>query len=184
MDIAAPRILHAAGATDILRRCQLDCLVQQRLDLQFIFVRQLVAVRPEQLDAIVVKGIVAGRDHHAQVRAHRMGKQGDGGRGDRAELHHIHADRRETRNQRIFHHITRQARILADHHAVAMAAALEMGAGCHADLHRQIRGHWPLVGASAYAVGAEILPAHLSLVAWGRKSLRVRSPSLPAHSNL
>jgi len=92
-----------------------------------------------------------------------MGQHGDGRRRDRPELDHVHADRGKARDQRIFDHIARQAGILADHHPVAMAAALEMGAGRHADLHRQLRRHRPLVGATTNTVSAEILSAHAIL---------------------
>src|SRR5690606_3756736 len=61
-DIALLRAVDALGAADILRTGeQLARLpVDQRLDLLFRLVRQLVAVRPEQLDAVVFVRIVRG----------------------------------------------------------------------------------------------------------------------------
>ena len=65
---------------------------------------------------------------------------------------------REAGDQRVLDHVAREPRILADHHAVAVVAALEDSAGGHADLQRDLRRHRKLVGAPADAVGAEIFP--------------------------
>ena len=59
-----------------------------------------------QLDAIIRERIVAGRDHHAQVRAKLLGQHRHRGRRHRPDLDHVHADRGETGDHRRFHHIT------------------------------------------------------------------------------
>ena len=65
--------------------------LQHRLDALLDLVGELVAVRPEQLDAVVEIRIVRGRDHHADVGAQRAGEHGDRGRRDRPEQEHVHA---------------------------------------------------------------------------------------------
>ena len=128
-------------------------------------VGQLVAVRPEQLDAVVLVGVVRGGDHHAEVAAHRAGQHRDRRRRHRAEQQHVHADRGEAGDQRIFDHVARQARVLADHHPVAMLAALERQAGRLADLQRDLGGDLG-VGPAANAVGAEIFARHRRALLW------------------
>jgi hypothetical protein len=56
---------------------------QQRLDLQLRLVRELEAVRAEQLDAVVFVGVVRRADDHARVGAHAAGEVSDGRRGQR-----------------------------------------------------------------------------------------------------
>ena len=104
-------------------------------------VGQLVAVRSEQLDAVVVVGIVRGRDHDADIGAQRTRQHGDGRRRDRPEQEHIHAGRAEAGHHGVLDHVAGKPRILADHDAVAVIAALERQAGGHADLHRDFRRH-------------------------------------------
>ena len=137
--------------------------VHQRLDLALDVVGQLEAVRPEQLDAVVLVGIVRGRDHDAEVGAHRAGQHGDGRRRHRAEQQHVHADRREAGLQGVFDHVAGQARVLADHDAVAVVAALEHEAGRLPDLQGEFRRD-DAVGAAADAVGAEMLARHASIL--------------------
>ncbi len=142
--------------------------VDQRFDLVLDLVGQLVAVRPEQLDAVVVERIVRGRDHDAEIGAHRAGQHGDRGRRHRAEQQHVHADRGEARDQRGLDHVAGEPGVLADDHAVAVLAAPEHEPGRLPDLQRQFRRDHA-VGAAANAVGAEILANH-------RESPRRRLP--------
>ena len=161
VDVAPARILDPASAADTLRFDQQWLLFEQPLDCRFGLVRQLVAIGAEQLDAIIFERIVAGGNHHTQIGAHFAREQGDGGRRQRPGHDHVHPDRGKTRNQRAFHHIARQACILADHHAVPVVAAQEMRAGRLADPHRGGGGHHPFVRASTNSVGAEEITSHL-----------------------
>ncbi len=54
------------------------------LDAEFGFVGELVAVVAEDLDAVVLPGIVAGGDDDASGEAVLAGEEGDGGGGDDA----------------------------------------------------------------------------------------------------
>src|SRR5918996_1473955 len=69
--IRSSRAVDAGGATDLLGRGEKLCGVtlHQLLDRLLLLVGKLVAVRPEQFDAIVAEGVVRGRDHHAEIRA-------------------------------------------------------------------------------------------------------------------
>ena len=61
----------------------------------------------------------------------------------------------------VLDHIAGEARILADHHAMAMLAALEHQPGRLPDLQRQFRRQLVAVGQPANAVGAEIFARHV-----------------------
>ncbi len=100
--------------------------VDQRFDLASrSSSRELVAVRPEQLDAVVVEGLCEAEiitPRSARIERVSMATPGVGiGPSEQ----HVHADRGEARDQRVLDHVAREARILADHHAVAVVAALE-----------------------------------------------------------
>jgi hypothetical protein len=115
----------------------LQALVHQGLDLQFLGVRQLVAVRSEQLDAIVLIAIVRGGNHHAKVSAQAARQHGDARRRQRPEQAHIHTHGGETGGQRWLQHVAGKARILADHHQMAarVGPAKKSRRG-HAKAHR------------------------------------------------
>ena len=62
LDVASGRIIEPAGAPERARGRQLsvDRLAQPGFDRRFDLVVQLVAVRAEQLDAVVIERVVRG----------------------------------------------------------------------------------------------------------------------------
>ena len=163
-DIAVPALVDPLGAADIGRAGKLDLLFQKLLDGRLVGVRQLEPVGAEQLDAVVVERVVRGRDHDPEIGAHRMSQVPDGRGRHRAEQEHVHAGRGETGGQRVFQHVARAPRILADHHpmfAVALVAAKEL-ARRRAQFQRHLGGHRMGVGASPHPVGPKEFPAHFS----------------------
>ena len=106
-DIARMGGVDAFGAAQRLRLGKILGQIRrnQRLDLLFRFIGELVAIGPEQLDAIILKRIVRRRDHHTKISTHRTGQHRDGGRRHRPEQEHIHADGRKPGDQRVFDHV-------------------------------------------------------------------------------
>ena len=153
--------LDALGAAEVRRAGEAvaEIRIEKLLDLLLDLVAQLEAVRAEELDAVVLVGVVRGRDHDAEIGAHGARQHGDRRRRHRAEQQHVHADRSEAGDERGLDHVARQTRILADHHPVAVIAALEQEPGRLADLEREL-GRDHAVGAAANAVRPEIL-AHV-----------------------
>ena len=86
-DVARLRVIDAARAADLGRRGEAvgEAVRHQLFDLGFALVGELLAVAIEQLDAVVVVGIVRGRDHHAEIGAQRARQHGDGRRRQRPE---------------------------------------------------------------------------------------------------
>ena len=78
-DVAVLDAVDAAGAAEIGRggEALAEVGVDQALDLRLDRVGQLVAVRAEELDAVVVIGIVRGGDHDAEIAAHGPRQHGD-----------------------------------------------------------------------------------------------------------
>ncbi len=160
-DVAVIRTVDAAGAADAGAVGELarKVLIEQLLDPHLDVVRELVAVGSEQLDAVVVERIVRGRDHHAEIGAHRARQHRNGRRRHRTEQQHVHADRGEARLQRRLDHVAGQPRILADHDAMPMIAALEHEARRLAHAQRQLRRDHA-VGATADSVRPKIFASH------------------------
>ncbi len=98
-----------------------------------------------------------GRDHDAEISAHRAGHHRYTRCRQWAEQAHIHADRGKASHEGRFDHVTRQARILADDDQVAaIGFRHEHLAGGHADPVGDLGGHREGIGLTADAVGAEI----------------------------
>ncbi len=147
-------------------------------DLMLHRVVELEAVRPEQLDAVIVEQIVRGGDHDAEIGAHRARQHADRGRRHRAEQQHVHADRGEAGDQGGFDHVAGQAGVLADDDAVAVFAVAKHQPGGLPDLERQFRRNHA-IGPAANAVGAKILANHEPLEAPSLLMCWERPPAAP-----
>ena len=160
-DVAVLHAVDALGAAEIVAFGQTlaQIGIEQFLDFAFDLVAELVAVRPEQLDAVVGVRVMRGRDHHAEIGAHRARQHADRRGRDRTGQQDVHADRGEAGDQRGLDHVAGQAGVLADQDAMAVLAVLEHQPGGLADLERQFGGNDP-VGPAANAVGAEITTNH------------------------
>ena len=161
LDIARLRIVHALRPAQIRRRGKvlLERPRHQRLDRELGFIRQLVAIRPEQLDAVVLIGIVRGRNHHAEICAERARQHRHAGRRQRPEQHHVHTLGGKAGRQRRLQHVAGQPRVLADDHKMPARVGLaEVGSGSHAQPHRDLRRHRPGIGLTANTIRAEEFP--------------------------
>ena len=77
-------------------------------------VGELVAPAVEDLDAVVLKGVVAGGDDHARVRLHLDGEVGHRRGGDGAQGHHVAARGGDAGDQRALQHVRGYAGVHAD----------------------------------------------------------------------
>ena len=169
LDIARRGVVDALDPAQLVGGGQIliQALVHHGLDLQLDLVRQLVTVRPEQLDAVVGVVIVRGRDHDAQISAHRARHHGHARRRQGTKGADVHSHAGQTRHQGRFDHVAGQPRILADHHQMAtVVVSAEQLARRQPDPQRDLRRHGMGVGAAANAVGAEIFS-----IAQGRRPL-------------
>ncbi len=162
LDIALAGALQADRAAELggLGQAGIAVAEHARLDRQLDRVGQLEAVRAEQLDAVVLIGIVRGRDHDAEIGAQGPGQQGHARGRQRPEQRHVHAHGDEARGQRRLQHVAGQPGVLADHDPVAVTAAGELRARRQAQLQRGLGGHGRLIGGAADAIGAKELSGH------------------------
>ncbi len=176
LDIARRGVVDALDPAQLVGRGQvlIQALVHHGLDLQLDLVRQLVAVRPEQLDAIIRIVVVRGRDHDAQIGAHRPRHHGHARRRQGTEGTHVHAHAGQPRHQGRLDHVAGQAGVLADHHQMAaVVVGSEHLARRQTHAQRDLGRHRMGVGATTDAVGAEVFS-----LAQGRR------PSLAAPEGL
>ena len=120
--VATCHIVHSAANMLTMRKGQFRPVFVEYMELavnvvlheqQSLF-RHLFTVAVDQLDAVVVVGVVAGRDHDAAVEVIHTGDVGYGrGCGDMEQIS-ICTGRRQTSHQTIFKHIRATACILAD----------------------------------------------------------------------
>ena len=165
-EVAALGVVHALGLAEVLRRLHYQGSVEERLDLALHGVRQLHAVRREELDAVVLERIVRGGDHHARGKPQRAREERDRGSGHRSHEERIDARRGESRLERGLEHVARDARVLADQHRRARAMRLRdvrtrqhLARGV-SQLQHEVGRDGRLAHAPANAVGAEVSPAH------------------------
>ncbi len=97
-----PRLTGAVGAVGLL-----DPVLQ--------LVGELVAATGEELDAVVGHRVVAGGEHHAEVRAERAGQIRDRRGRKHAHPQHVHAGAGQTRDDRGLQELTGRAWIASDH---------------------------------------------------------------------
>mmetsp|Transcript_7323 Transcript_7323/g.12823 ORF Transcript_7323/g.12823 Transcript_7323/m.12823 type:complete len:277 (+) Transcript_7323:1049-1879(+) len=105
LHIAEAAVVDPFRAADVSGLHRVHTLEGHLLDRGFGVVVQFEAIGAEELDSVVFRRIVAGRDHHAHIGAHRGRQHPDGGCRHRAEQEHVHAGRGEARGQRVLDHV-------------------------------------------------------------------------------
>ena len=163
LDVAPDRVVGAEGLADRVRGR--PHVVDppggdEVLDLGLERVRELVALAREELDAVVLVGVVRGRDHDPGVGAQAARHEGDARRRQRPDEHDVDPHRADARGQRALEHVAREARVLADEHPVAARAVAEDVRAGAAEPQRRLRGHRLDVGPPAHPVGAEQRSRH------------------------
>ena len=115
-------------------------IVDQVLNSCLGFVRQLVAVACKNLDAVVLKGVVACGNDNTRICLVLDGEESDRRRRDNAEQLYIRANRADARDERVLQHIRGYAGVLADQQ-LRLAAVCRLlrkcVCRCRADLERQ-----------------------------------------------
>ncbi|MNI55584.1 hypothetical protein D3C73_1105440 [compost metagenome] len=170
LDVAALRIRHAAGAAQALGTDAAQRLVQSGFDRGFDVVRQLHALRREELDAVVLIRVVRGADDDARHQTQRPGQVGHGRRRDGAGQQHVDAGGGQACFQRGFQHVARNARVLADDNLRAAATAHGVFARQHAaggitQAQRKFGVDHRTADFTTHPIGAEILALTHELIA-------------------
>ena len=108
-DVAAPGVIdpkglaHFRGRTGALLEVLLEHEFFQAL---FHLVGQFQADTGKYFDAVVLVGVVGGRNHHTRIGPHRGGDEGDARGRQRPDEHNIHPHGTDPGNDGILKHVT------------------------------------------------------------------------------
>ena len=193
LDIAALRVVEATGAAERRGRRQLSGHVRVDQGL-YLFLRpigQLVAVRPEQLDAVVLIRIVGSGNHDAEIGSQAAGQHGHRRRRHRPGQNDVHPRGDEAGRERGLQQVAGEPGVLPDHHGMTMRPAGEDMASRHARPQRRRGRHGFCVRKAAKAVGAKKPSRHFALVLhatesgdYSRSASAVIRPSLAISRSL
>ena len=120
--VAACHIVHGAADVLTVRKRQLRPVLVKYMELaidvvlhqqQSLF-RHLLAVAVDQLDAVIIVGIVAGRDHDATVKVIHTSDVSYRRRGSNVQQIGVCARSSQTSDQAILEHVRTPTSILAD----------------------------------------------------------------------
>ena len=116
LDVAAGRIVEPLGAAELGRdSAPLWPLAERGFDLRLEFIGQLVAIRTEELDPVIGKRVVRGRDDDPDIGPQAARQHRDRRGRQRPDQDDIHSHRDKAGGQRRFEHVAREPRVLADH---------------------------------------------------------------------
>jgi hypothetical protein len=101
--------------------------LQELLDALLLGVGELVALRAEELDAVVLDRVVARGDHRAGVGTELRGEERDAGRREDAEGDDVAARRADPGDEGGLEHLARRAGVAADDEARPRDALLAEG---------------------------------------------------------
>ena len=79
LDIAALRVIKPLGPAQKLwfRKNDITVINQVRLDAFLHIIGEFIAIRAEQLDAVILERVMGGGDHNPDIRAQRPGQHGN-----------------------------------------------------------------------------------------------------------
>ena len=160
LDVAPRRVIQPPRLAQAGRVGPHGGLGQCGLHRHLPLVRQLGALRTEELDAVVGIGVVAGADDHPQAGALGTRQVGHAGRGQGAQQHHIHTGRVEPGLQRALEHVAGYARVLADEDRGPLFGAAQHPPHRMGEAQNKIGGDGRLPHGAADAVGSKILACH------------------------
>src|SRR5439155_16979894 len=120
--VVLARAVQRADATDAARGRRRA--VQRLLDLVLGLVGELEAVGAEELDPVVLLGVVRGAEDGGHVEAVGAQQERRGGGGQHAAEQRLAAGGGDARGDRGLEHLARLARVADDQHARALDAPL------------------------------------------------------------
>ncbi len=123
-DVAVPSCREVHGAADPIpagQRHLRGSAVQVVLNFRNHVIGELLAVLIDDLDAVVIVGVVGGRDHNAAVKILRSHNVAYGRGGGHMHQIRIGSRRRNARRNGVLKHIAGTPGVLADHDTALLA---------------------------------------------------------------
>ena len=158
-DIATGGIINAHRFAKFGRLDTLELVIQLGFDSQLDIIGQLGAVGGEELDAVVVIGVVGCTDDDAGFGTEGASQVGNRRGGHGSHQYGFETGGGEPRLQCRLQHVTGDTGILADQHLLGPFLGEHL-AGGPAEFHDEIRGDRVFTHLAAHAVGAEVLSGH------------------------
>jgi hypothetical protein len=160
LDVTTCGIIESFCFTQVSRSRPHRFLGQSCLHLQLPGIAELSTLGAEKLDPIVIKGIVAGTDHHTQGRSLGASEVCNSWCGDGTQEHHIHTRGIEAGLQSTFEHVTGYASIFADQNRRMTVLSFEHSANGMGQAQHKIRSDGTLADGPTDAVSSKILSGH------------------------
>src|SRR5690554_824055 len=157
LHVPAGRIINATGLAQLVGATYLEGLVQPVLNLRLQRIIELGAVGREELDAIVVVGIMGGTDYDAGRGTKGSGEIGNRRSRHRAQQFHIHTGGRQACLKGRLKHIAGQPGILADQHTVTLTVLLERLPCRPAKMQHELRCNRLFTNAPTNTIRSKIL---------------------------
>ena len=155
--VAARGIVHRAADLVALSNRHIHLAVDVVFHQQDGFLVHLLAVAVEQLDAVIIVGVVGSGDHDAAVEIIHAGDIGHGRRGGHVHDVSIRAGSHQTGAQGVLEHIGAATGVLADDDLGLLALlGTVVPAQEPTDLYRMFKGQI-LIGLAAETVRTKIL---------------------------
>jgi hypothetical protein len=150
---------QAVDAQVSTKRKEAQGQVDLGLDGQFHLVRELVAIGGEELDPVVLVGVVGGGDDDPGHGAEGAGQIGNPRRWHGPEQAHIQPGGHQARLQGRLKHVARDASILANQYLATAPPAQDVPRG-PAKFEYEVRANPSLAHSPTDTVGAEIPARH------------------------
>ena len=149
------RAVHPADPQSLGER-QLVEPADLRLDLGLDVIGELMAVRAEELDAVVAHRVVGGGDDDAGIGVDQLGEIGDRGGRDDADEMDVDAERADSRRERALEHVAGDPGVAPDEDLGVLMLSAQDVCGRRAEAKREVRAQLG-VGDTSDAVCSEQL---------------------------
>ena len=113
-NVSAAGVFDAVRLADFRRRQGGGVFLHQLFDAVFDLVGKFESVGAEDLDAVVVGGVVRRGDHDPDIRTHGADQMRDRGSRHRTDFKHIHSHAEHAAGKSRFQHISGKSGVLAD----------------------------------------------------------------------
>ena len=121
----------------------------------FLLVGQFETVAAEDLEPVVLVGVVGSGNHDAGIGAHALGDKGDAGGGQHADQIGVASHGGDTGLEGAFQHVPGNAGVLPDDHPGAVAVLSEHVRHGLTDAEGDLRAHGVPVCLTPYPIGSK-----------------------------
>src|SRR4029077_12783687 len=118
LDVTTERVIDPGGAADLRRRRPDGIDLARENELLYLsldFIVQFVAIVPEELDPVILVGIVRGGEDDAGVGPQRPCDVSHARSRERTDQEDVHAQRGDSGDERVLEHVAGEPRVFPEH---------------------------------------------------------------------